>query len=54
MGADQLDRRHQRVGQHHRPEQTETELCADLGIGRDAAWIIICRTGDETRAELLK
>ena len=48
-----LDRDHQRPGQHHRPKQAEAELGAGLRIGRDAARIVVGGAGDEARAEAL-
>ena len=54
LGADKLDRRHQRIGQHHRPEHVEAELGAGLRIGRNAARVVVRRAGDEPGAELLE
>ena len=39
--ADQLDSRHQRIGQDHGPQQAEAEPAAGLGIGRDAAGVVV-------------
>ena len=52
--ADGLDRRHQRKGEHHRPQHVDAELRARLCIGGDAARIIIRRAGDEARARTPK
>jgi hypothetical protein len=52
--TDELNSRHQRVCQHHGPEHIEAELRAGLRIGGDAAWIIIRRSGDEARSQLLE
>ena len=50
-GADLLDRGHQRIGEHHRPADGVAELRADLGIGRDAAGIVVGGAGDQSGAE---
>ena len=49
--ADGLDRRHQRIGQRDGPHQVEAELRPHLGMGRDAARIVVRRAGDEARPE---
>ena len=46
-----LDRRHQREGQRHRPQHVEAELRARLGIGGDAAGIVVGHAGDESRPD---
>ncbi len=51
MGADQLDRRHQREGQDHRPQQPIAELRPGLRIGRDAARIVVRGAGDDPGPE---
>jgi hypothetical protein len=45
-----LDGAHQRVGEQQRPAQAIAELGADLGIGGDAAGIIVRRAGDQAGA----
>jgi hypothetical protein len=54
LRTDKLDRRHQRIGQRHRPKHVEAELRAGLRIGGDAARIIVGGTGDEARTQLLE
>jgi len=54
VGADELDRRHERIGQYHRPQKVKAELRACLRVGGDAARIIIGCASDEARAELLE
>ena len=49
--ADRLDRRHQRIGQRHRPQHVEAELRAGLGIGGDAAGIVVGDAGDQARPQ---
>ena len=46
-----LDRRHQREGQRHRPQHVEAELRAGLGIGGDAAGVVVGDAGDQPRAD---
>ena len=46
-----LDRGHQRIGQRHRPEHVEAELRARLGIGGDAARVVVGDAGDEARPD---
>ena len=50
-GADHLNGDHERCGQEHRPAQRVAELGAGLGIGRDAAWIVVGGAGDQPRPE---
>jgi hypothetical protein len=52
--ADLLDRRNQRIAEHQRPGQAVAELCTDLGIGGDAAGIVVRRAGDEARPQHLE
>ena len=40
-GADLLNRRHEGVNQHHRPQQAVTKLRTRLGVGGDATGVII-------------
>ena len=51
--ADHLDAHHQRVGEQHRPQHAVAELRAGLGIGRNAARIVVGRARDEARSQLL-
>ena len=53
MRADQLDRRHQRIGEQHRPQQAVAEVGAGLGVSGDAAGIVVGGAGDDARAKLL-
>ena len=46
-----LDRGHQREGQRHRPQHVEAELRARLGVGGDAAWIVVGHAGDKPRPD---
>ncbi len=46
-----LDRGHQREGQRHRPQHVEAELSARLGVGGDAARIVVGHAGDEPRPD---
>src|SRR4029077_16056919 len=48
---DQLNGDHERRGQEHRPAQRVAELGAALGIGGDAAWIVIGGAGDQAGPE---
>ena len=50
-GADLLDRGHQREGEQHHPAHAKAELCPSLGVGGDAAGIVVRRAGDQPRAE---
>jgi hypothetical protein len=52
--ADLLDDGHERIREQQRPRNCEAELCACLGIGGDAAWIIVCGPGDKTWPERAK
>ena len=47
LRAHRLDRGHQRVRQRHRPQHVEAELGARLGVGRNAAWIVVGRAGNK-------
>src|SRR5215207_4311775 len=49
LRADELDCRHQRIRQRHRPKHIEAELRTRLGIGGNAAWIVIRGASDEAR-----
>ncbi len=45
--ADLLDRRHQRIAEQQGPGEAVAELRADLGIGGDAARIVVGGAGDQ-------
>ena len=47
LRADHLNRAHQRIGQKQRPTEAVAELRAGLGIGRDAARVIVRSAGDQ-------
>ena len=49
--ADELDRDHQRQRQRHGPQHRVAELRAGLGIGGDAAGIVVRRAGDQAGAQ---
>src|SRR5579872_3960633 len=49
VGAHQLDRCHERERQWHRPQHIEAELRAGLGIGCDAAWVVVSDACDQAR-----
>ena len=51
IGADHLDRAHQRIGEKQRPDQAVAELRAGLRIGGDAAGVVVGSAGDEARTE---
>ena len=51
IGADHLDRAHQRVGEKQRPDQAVAELSASLRIGRNSARIVVGSAGDEAWTE---
>ena len=51
LRAHGLDRRHQRIGQGHRPEHIEAELRPRLGIGSDAARVVVSHAGDQSRTQ---
>ena len=51
MRADELDRDHQRQRQRHGPQHRVAELRAGLGIGGDAAGIVVRRAGDQAGAQ---
>ena len=40
---------HQRIGEQQRPSQAVAELRAGLGIGRDAAGVVVRGAGDQAR-----
>jgi hypothetical protein len=46
--AQRLDGRHQRIGERYRPEHVEPELSAGLGVGGDAARVVVSHAGDQT------
>ena len=50
-GADRLDRGHEGIGQDRHPDQAEAELGPDLGVGGDAAGIVVRRPGDQARTQ---
>src|SRR5579859_3163004 len=45
---------HEGKREQHSPEHSETKLGTDLGIGGDAAWIVIGRSGDQARPQATK
>jgi hypothetical protein len=47
LGADHLDRAHQRIGQQQRPTEAVAELRARLRIGGDAAGVVVGGAGNE-------
>jgi hypothetical protein len=51
LSADQLDRAHQRIGEQQRPSQAVTELRAGLGIGGNAAGIVVRCARDQSWAQ---
>ena len=51
LRADLLDRAHQRIGEQQRPAEAVAELRAGLGIGGDAAGIVVGGAGDQAGAE---
>ena len=51
LGADHLDRAHQRVGEEQRPDQAEAELSSRLRIGCDSTRVVVGSAGDEAGAE---
>jgi len=53
-GAYFLNRSHQRPREQHDPSHAVAKLRADLGIGRDPAWIVIGGTGDQAGPEKCK
>jgi hypothetical protein len=52
--TDFLDPRHQRIAEQHRPQHRESELRANLRVGRDAAGIVVGSAGYDARTQLLK
>ncbi len=48
-GADQLDGRHERERQRHRPQHVEAILRARLRIGYDAAGVVVGHAGNQSR-----
>lgn len=52
--ADQLHRAHQRIGQHHRPQQHRAERRAGLRICGDTARIVVGRSGDQPGTQLFE
>jgi hypothetical protein len=50
--ADLLHHHQEGNGEKDGPAERIAILCADLGIGRDAARIVVRGTGDQTRPEL--
>ena len=50
-GTDDLNSRHERQGQEHRPEQREAKLCTCLRISGDAARVVVGGAGHEPRPE---
>ena len=51
LRANDLDRRHQRVRERHRPEHVEAKLRPRLRVGGDAARVVIGYAGDKSRTE---
>ena len=49
-----LDRRHKRVGDQHRPADTESKLRPGLAVGADAGRIVVGRSRDEAWPQPLK
>ena len=47
LSADQLDCAHQRIGEEQRPAHAVAELRAGLGIGGDAAGVVVRSAGDQ-------
>ena len=52
--AQLLHRAHQRKGEERQPEQPVPKLAPDLGVGADAAGIVVAGAGDQPRAEPLQ
>src|SRR5207245_6248531 len=50
-GAQLLDGGHQGKGEERGPEQPQAELAADLGVGPDAAGVVVTGAGDEARPQ---
>jgi hypothetical protein len=46
-----LDANHQRIGKKQRPQQIESKLRTCLGIGGNAAGVVICSAGNQARSE---
>jgi hypothetical protein len=51
LGANFLDRRHQRPGEQHDPSHAVAELRTDLRVSSDAARIVVRGAGDQPGAE---
>ena len=51
LSADQLDRAHQRIGEQQRPAHAVAELRAGLGIGGDAAGVVVRSAGDQAGSQ---
>src|SRR5262249_12083280 len=49
--ADQLDRRHQGIAEQQRPAEAVAELRTGLGVGGNAAGIVVGSAGDEPGPE---
>ena len=49
--AHRLDRRHQGIGERHRPQHVKAELRARLRIGGYAARVVVGHAGDQPRSE---
>src|SRR5204863_6953113 len=49
--ADDLDGRHERQGEKHRPGEVVPELGAGLRVGGDAAWVIVGSACDQSRTK---
>jgi hypothetical protein len=53
-GADLLNDGHQGIAEQHGPGNGITQLCAGLGIGRNAARIVVCGSGNQPWPQPLK
>jgi hypothetical protein len=49
--ADQLRRDHERVREQHRPQEAGAELRADLGVGSDAARVVVGGSREQARSD---
>jgi hypothetical protein len=50
-GANFLDRGHQRIAEEHRPGDGKSKLRSGLGVSRNPARIIVCRSGNQAGAK---
>jgi hypothetical protein len=51
LRAHDLDRRHERVRERHRPEHVEAELGPRLRVSGDATRVVVGHAGDKARTE---